>query len=275
VNWILFGVTFATSFGLYFLMRRFDVWSTKEFAKYVDMQKHEVNPLVNALLRRGWTLDKVMTFTLFLFGIPIALFDASLNTYILFGVPVLAFLMGCFHMVAAASNTGGLQRLRRMSKEEINEEEADWLHFASSVRKASWVGKVRMVVEREAFGFWMTIMFAFAYGLLYYSVGVAGIVSVLNVFHSHGYPLYSFFGMGWLLCLALLGYYPLRAASTVVMTMRYSKLAKKDELSGSLPTEPSVGWMDVTVAQLEDALKLAKANGVNSVRLSIGTKEAA
>jgi len=272
VNWIIFGVTFATSFGLYFLMRRFDVWSTKEFAKYVDMQKHEVNPLVNALLRRGWTFDQVMTFTLFLFGIPIATLDASFNTYIFFGVPAFAFLMGCFHMVAAASNTGGLQRLKRMSKEEIKEEEDDWLCFASMVQKASWAGKVRMTLERDAFGFWMTIMFVFAYGSLYYSVSVAGIVPVLNVFHSSGYPVYSYFGMGWLLSFALLGYYPLKAISTVVMTMRYSKMAKKDELSGAMPSEPALGWMDVTVAQLEDALKLAKANGVDSVRLSIGTK---
>ena len=72
--------------------------------------------------------------------------------------------------------------------------------------------------------------------------------------------------------MALLGYYPLRAAATVVMTKRYSKLVEKNELSGTPPSEPSVGWMDVTVAQLEDALKLARANGVNSVRLSIGTK---
>jgi hypothetical protein len=272
MNWELFGLTFAVSFGLYFLMRRFDVWSTKEFAKYVDMQKHEVNPIVNALLRRGWTLDRVMMFTLFLFGIPIALLDAYLNTFVLFGVPALAFLMGSFHMVAAASNTGGLQRLKRMSKEEIAEEEADWLPFASQVRKASWVGKVKMVMEREAFGFWMTIMFAFAYGLLYYSVMTVGIVPVFSAFLSHGFTIYSYFGMGWLLSLALLGYYPLRAAATVVMTKRYSKLVEKNELSGTPPSEPSVGWMDVTVAQLEDALKLARANGVNSVRLSIGTK---
>lgn len=272
MNWPLFGLTFAVSFGLYFLMRRFDVWSTKEFAKYVDMQKHEVNPIVNALLRRGWTLDKVMIFTLFLFGIPIALLDASLNTFILFGVPALAFLMGSFHMVAAASNTGGLQRLKRMSKEEIAEEEAEWLRFGSQVRKAPWAGKIKMVMEREAFGFWMTIMFAFAYGLLYYSVNVAGIVPVFNTFLSRGFTVYSYFGMGWLLSLALLGYYPLRAASTVVMTRRYSKLAEKNELSGVSPSESSVGWMDVSVAQLEDALKLAKTNGVNSVRLSIGRR---
>lgn len=275
MDWLIFGVTFATSFSLYSSMRQFDVWSTKEFAKYVDMQKHEVNPLVNALLRQGWTLDRVMTFTWLLFGIPIALLDALLNTYILFGVPAIGFLMGCFHMVAAASNTGVLQRLKRMTKDEIREDEAEWLRFASLVRKASWVIKVRMVVEREAFGFWMTIMFLFAYGLLYYSVGAAGILSVLSVFHSHGYPVYSFFGIGWLFSLALLGYYPLKAASAVVMTMRYSKLARKDELSGSLPPEPNLGWMDVTVAQLEDALKLARTNGVNRVRLSFGTKESA
>src|SRR5208283_2880153 len=106
MQWVVFGVTLATSFVIYTLLRQFDATSTKEFAKYVDMQKHELNPLVNALLRRGWTLNRVLWALLFLFGIPIALLDAYLNTYVLIGVPVFAFTFGAFHVVAAANNYG-------------------------------------------------------------------------------------------------------------------------------------------------------------------------
>ena len=104
----LFGFTFVVSFATYSILRHFDVDSTKAFSKYLDMEKHEVNPLVNWLLKRGLSLNRSFTVMLFLFGVPIALGDAMLNTYLALGVPLFAWLFGCLHVIASANNYGYL-----------------------------------------------------------------------------------------------------------------------------------------------------------------------
>jgi len=269
MQWVVFGVTLATSFVIYTLLRQFDATSTKEFAKYVDMQKHELNPLVNALLRRGWTLNRVLWALLFLFGIPIALLDAYLNTYVLIGVPVFAFTFGAFHVVAAANNYGVLGRLEKMTPEDIKEEEGDTLSFAKEFAAAGWMKKPMLLIRREAFSVGMTMIFLLGFGLLYYSTGVAGLGNLELVVRSKGYPVYSLFNMGWILVVVTGAFYPLRTMASLVMARRYSKMAKSD---AATPDDGKTGgsWMDVTVDQLRDALKIAEDNRTRTVRLWVG-----
>lgn len=264
----IFGVTLVVSFVLYATMRRLDVSSTKEFAKYVDMQKHELNPLVNGLLRRGWTLDCVLWAMLFLFGIPIVLLDAYLNTYVLVGVPLFAFSFGAFHVVAAANNYGFLERVKKMSPADIKEEEEDNFSFAKEFTAAGWKKKVLLLSRRDTFSTGMTAIFLFGFGLLYYSIGVAGLGNLELVVLAKGYPVYSFFNMGWILVVVMGAYYPLRTIGSLVMARRYSKMAK---LGAVTPYEGKTGsWMDVTVDQLRDALKIAEDNKTRTVRLWVG-----
>lgn len=269
MQWLVFGFTLVASFVIYATMRNFDVSTTKEFAKYVDMQKHELNPFVNALLRRGWALNRVLWVFLFLFGIPIALLDAYLNTYVLIGVPVFAFTFGAFHIVAAVNNYGFLERVKEMTPEDLKEEEDDTLSFAKKFAAAGWTKKPMLLARREAFSVGMCLIFLLGFGLLYYSIGVAGLGNLELVVAAKGYPVYSFFNMGWILVVVTGAYYPLRTMASLVMARRYSKMAQS---GAAIPAEGKTGgsWTDVTVDQLRDALKIAEENRTRTVRLWLG-----
>lgn len=272
---IMFGLTFVVSFATYSIFRHFDVASTRAFSKYLDMEKHEVNPLINWLLKRGLSLDQSFTLMLFLFGIPIALGDAALNTYLALGVPLFAWSFGCFHIIASVNNYGYLPKLERMNLEEIREEEADMFAFGMEFGKANLRKKVMMLWNRKGFDLSMTFLSIVAFASIYYSaVVVVGLVPIETLFFNHGYYVLSFFNMGWVLAFALLAYYPLRVMAEITMANRYYHLSKgivtqvgiQDGLSSS-------GWVDVPVDQLKNALKIADENNSKVVRIWLGSTD--
>jgi len=269
---ILFGFTFVASFATYFILRRFDVDSTKAFSKYLDMEKHEVNPLINWLLKRGLSLDQSFALMLFLFGIPIALGDALLNTYLALGVPLFAWLFGCLHIIASINNYGYLPKLERMSPEEIREEEADMFAFGMEFGRANLRKKVMMLWDRKRFDLSMTFLSIIAFASIYGSVAVVGFDQVELLFFNQGYHVLSFFNMGWILAFALLAYYPVRVVAEITMANRYYKLSKgivtKMEIRDGLS---SGGWVDIPVDQLKSALKIADENNSKVVRIWLGS----
>jgi len=50
------ALLFTQSFFVYSLLRYFDEKSTRKLAKRLDLQKHEVNPLLTFLARR-WSIQ--------------------------------------------------------------------------------------------------------------------------------------------------------------------------------------------------------------------------
>jgi len=272
---ILFGFTLAASFATYSILRHFDVASTKAFSKYLNMEKHEVNWLINWLLKRGWSLDRSFTFMLFIFGLPIALADAALNTYLALGVPLFAWIFGCFHIIASVNNYGYLPKLERMDPEEIREEEADMFAFGMEFGKANIRKKVMMLWNRKGFDLGMTFLSIVAFASIYYSaVVVVGVIPIEMLFVNHGFHVLSFFNMGWVLAFVLLAYYPLRVLAEITMANRYYNLSK------GVVTEVGVqdglrssGWMDIPVDQLKSALKIAEENNSKVVRILLGSTD--
>src|SRR6266702_8736923 len=97
VLWTIWAVTFAVSFVTYSGLRHFDQGSTRLVAERVDIQKHEINPLLTRLARR-WGLANAFRITWFMFATGVATMDALLNTLVSFGVPAVALLFGSVHV---------------------------------------------------------------------------------------------------------------------------------------------------------------------------------
>src|SRR5207245_7837743 len=98
------AIVFAESFTVYSLLRQFDVRSTRKLAERIDLQKHEVNPLLTFLTKR-LSLNTAFRATWVLTASAIALSDTYLNTVVSWGVPAIAFIFGTIHLLAAASKT--------------------------------------------------------------------------------------------------------------------------------------------------------------------------
>ena len=270
---IVFALTFVLSFTFYTLLRSFDVASTKAFAKYLDMDKHEVNPLINWLLKRGWSLDRSFNFMLFLFGVPIAIGDAALNTYLALGVPLFAWLMGCFHLVASINNYGYLPKLEKMKPEEIRETEANEFIFAIDFHDANLKKKIEMLWGKDGFVLNMTLLSVIAFASIYYTIDAVGLVPIEMLFFNRGYLILSLFNMGWILAFVLIAYYPMRAISTIVMIYRYYNLSKSTVNLNLQQNLSSAGWIDLPVEDLKKAVKLAEENLSTSVRIWLGSSD--
>jgi len=271
---ILFGFTFAVSFATYFILRHFDVASTKAFSKYLDMEKHEVNPLINWLLRRGLSLDQSFTLMLFLFGIPIALGDATLNTYLALGVPLFAWSFGCLHIIASVNNYGYLPKIERMSPEEIRGVEADMFAFGMEFGKANLRKKIVMLWDRKRFDLTMTFFSIMAFVLIYSSTAVVGLEAIELLFFNRGFYVLSFFNMGWILAFAILAYYPVRVMAEITMANRYYHLSKGVVTQVGVQHGPSSsGWVDIPIDQLKSALKIADENNSKVVRIWLGSTD--
>lgn len=270
---IVFGFTFVLSFSIYTLLRHFDVDSTKAFAKYLDMEKHEVNPLINWLLKRGWPLERSFNVMLFLFGIPIALGDAVLNTLAM-GVPLFAWLFGCVHIVASVNNYGYLPKLEHMNSDEIREVEANMFAFSKQFCEANLRKKIELLWDREGLELSMTILSVIAFASIYYSTYVVGLVSVELLFFNYGPTILSLFNMGWILAFVLLSFYPMKVMASIIMAYRYKNLSKVILTKVEVQNRPQLsGWVDIPVDQLKNALKIAEENKSNIVRIWLGSAD--
>jgi hypothetical protein len=272
---IIFPFTFLASFLTYALLRQFDVASTREFSKYLDMDKHEVNPLINWLLKRGVSLNRSFTIMLFLFGVPIALGDALLNTYLVLGVPFLAWGLGCFHVVASANNYGYLPSIKKMNAREIREQEANMFAFGIEYGTAKIRNKIKLLCDKRGFEIIMTALSVVAFIFIYYSIISVGLETIELLFFSHGYFPLSSFNMGLALIFALLAYYPVRIMSIITMANRYNKLSKTNGILISESNDRNIqsGWVDIPTNQLKNAITMAEENNSKVVRVWLGSND--
>ena len=273
---IIFAITFAMSFALYALLRHFDVASTRAFLKYLDADKHEVNPLINWLLKRGVSLNRSFNLMLLLFGIPIALGDALLNTYLALGIPFFAWAFGSFHIIASVNNYGYLPKIQRMKPHEIREEEANNFAFGMEFGKANLRKKISLLGNRRGFGLGMTLLSIVAFALVYYSIAVAGLGQIEMLFAARGYSVLSAFNMGAVLAFALLAFYPVKVMAEITMAKRYYSLSKSNEIITKVESQDATsqsGWMDVSTDELKNAIKLADENNSKTVKIWIGSAD--
>src|SRR2546422_1132795 len=142
-------ITFVFSFFAYSMLRYLDQSSTKRLARRLDIQKHELNPLLTWLARK-WGLDRAFWITYLVFAIGIAMVDVFLNTVATFGFPAAAYLFGLMHVLAAANNLELDYETRGMTKGQI---ESGTFGFVEELSGLSLRKGLSLLIEKYAFTF--------------------------------------------------------------------------------------------------------------------------
>jgi len=247
------AIVFAESFTVYSLLRQFDVRSTRKLAERIDLQKHEVNPLLTFLTKR-LSLNTAFRATWVLTASAIALSDTYLNTVVSWGVPAIALLFGTIHLLAAASNMELEYRTRSMSPAEI---EADTYEFAKQLSGLNWKGRLSLLAERYAFNVVVTAI------SLVTIVGfeLSDTISKLTHSSNSGAVMSN---AALLNMMALLFFFPTVFFGTLIWSRRLVKFYDSGKLDPPQGHEYSI---EIPIAVAEEALNLANSKQASTIRL--------
>ena len=156
---------FLIPFVTYSLFRYFDYESTKLCLSLLDIERHEINPLVVRLSRKlGFKTAFLITWPLF--AIPIAIID-SLVFLDMLGAPVLAFLFGFAHILASMSNMGLYFQVREFGVDTI---EYNSQLTIDKLKKLSLIGKLKHLTKINFFNTVLSIYGMLIVSALWYSV---------------------------------------------------------------------------------------------------------
>ena len=251
MNLIVAGIIFALSLTAYSSMRYFDVRTTRELAEQLDLERHEINPLMVRLAKR-FGLDGAFRITWVLFAVPIGIADVLLNAYISVNLPVFAFIFGFTHLLAAANNVEVAYTLKHSSVEEV---EARTTELAAELKALSPVGRVKLILERNAHTF-VTAVFSLVIIIdLYYANIIANITGL-------SFLAITMPNAGTVTLIALLLYFPSVALGLVIMSNRLARLP-------STTAAKKAEGLEIDVKIAEAALAIAKKNGSNTILLQI------
>jgi len=250
------ALLFAESFVVYSLLRYPDQKSTKKLARRLDLQKHEVNPLLT-LLARKWSLNAAFRVTWVLTASGIAAADTFLGITVSLGIPAVAFFFGTVHILAAASNTQLDYRTKNTSREEMD---AETYKFARSLSALDWKGRWTLLIERNAFTFVVTII-SLA-GIFLYLLSSA--IDPTSEFSNVGAVMsnLSFVEIG-----AILLFFPSIFFGTITLSRRLTKFYRSGKLVG--PTGPGAQYIEIPVSIAEEALNIAKSKHSSRIRVQL------
>ncbi|TMI16843.1 hypothetical protein E6H32_10340 [Candidatus Bathyarchaeota archaeon] len=250
------ALLFAESFVVYSLLRYPDEKSTKKLAQRVDLQKHEVNPLLT-LLARKWSLNAAFRVTWVLTASIIAAADTFLGITISPGIPAVAFFFGTVHVLAAASNIQLDYRTKNTSREEID---AETYKFARSLSSLDWKGRWTLLIERYAFTFVVTIVSLAAIFLYLLSSAIDPTSEFSNV--GAVISNLSSVEIG-----AILLFFPSIFFGSIAWSRRLTKFYRSGKLVG--PAGPGGQYIEIPVSIAEEALNIAKSKQASTIRLQL------
>jgi len=244
--------TYAFIYALigYSLLRYFDVWSTKLCLAKLDPEIHEANPIVASLLKKiGF--DKTMLLTWLLFAIPIGLADALyINPVLTF--PILWFLFGLFHVMAAANNLQIYFQMKIFGAEVVKE---NTMRIIGILKGLPFLGKVAFLVKMN----FLNVFFAF------YTIITLTFLSILltaiDITIKRPIPVLLALGPP-IMILDLIMFFPTIVFGSLMISLRRLRSTKDEDLhlSGNQKN------LAVSVVFLEKALHEAQANGADYVQ---------
>src|SRR5437879_10533978 len=249
-------LTFVFSFFAYSMLRYLDQSSTKRLARRLDIQKHEINPLLTWLTRK-WGLDKAFWITYFVFAVGIGLIDVTLNTLATFGFPAAAYLFGLLHVLAAANNLELDYDTRGLTKEQI---ESGTFQFVEELSGLSLKKSLGLLAEKYAF----TVI-----------ASVLSFIAILSI--ALGDPVSKLVGRPYLgavmfqMALVLLFSIPFFYSALMVGLLLWSRRLVRMYRKGQLPN-PNSGLdrhIDLDVSVVEEALVVARANNTSTIRIEV------
>jgi hypothetical protein len=261
VSQLAYLLTFTWSFLFYSLFRSFDQASTKRLAEKIDLQKHEINPLLTRLSKK-WGLAWAFRITWVVFAGAIATLDALLNTIGNFGIPALAVLFGSVHLLAAANNIELEYRMKGSSKDQI---EGETLRFAQMLSGLDWWSRTKLLTERYAFNFIAAALSL----MIYISIVYSDLIGKLSHSIINGNALYN---MGMFELFGFLMFFPTLFFGTILLSRRLVKSYKKGEF-GTVITQSNPMSVDVPAAIIEEALAAARTSNLSFVRFNLSSSK--
>jgi len=248
-------ITFVVSLFTYSLLRYTDQSSTKKVAKRLDIQKHEINPLLTWLAKK-WGLDNAFRITFVIFALGVASTDVVINTPAIFGFPAVALFTGTLHALAATSNLELDYETKGLTPEQI---EARTFRFAQQLSSLTPRARVFLLLEKYAFTFFVAVLSVIVFVFIRFGDSIAQLTNrpVLGA---------AMFNMALVILFSLLLFYPSLLMGILIWSRRLVDMFRKGQLQNP---GPAANYIDMDVSVLKEALETAIANNAPTIRIQV------
>lgn len=242
---------FAISFAVYSGFRYVDIVSTAYVLRHLDLELHEVNPLIVPLAKKTG-FKKAMVSLWLLFAVPIGLGDAFI-IYPTLGYPALSYMLGIFHLLAAANNVQIYFQVQIVGAENVRQ---NTLNQIRTLKRLSLWRKVIYLVKMNFFEIFMSAYGFFALVLL------SQLLTTLVLSFSEPTSLSLLF-VPSIMILDLIWFFPVSVLGSIIISRRRLRLIENMETLSGDPRRQ----MTIPVGILREAIDKADRSGADYVRI--------
>jgi hypothetical protein len=254
-------IAFIYSLGAYTCFQFLDMWSTKVALSQLNLEKHEVNPVLVSLKKR-FGINRSLFLMWLVIANSVALIDALIVQEIL-GFPLLCFFFGMFHVLAVFNNLQ-IHFEKKLVGVEIFEQNTEFL--IQELKKQSLLGKIAMLFRLNLFNIFVSAFGVFA---LYLSVQLLSVLQISIPGQTSIFLLY----FPPLMILVLIMFFPMKVFGMFIVIGRRLSKSKSESPADIKPQEASEPTVSIPVSVLESALQNAKANNAMYVQFCLTQKE--
>lgn len=249
---------FVFSFSVYTAFQWFDAHSTRLALSKLSLEMHEINPILVSLSKRIG-VDLALTVMALAFATFVGLVDVlySLNA---FRFPIMCFLFGMFHILAAANNLQIYFEVETIGPENFDR---NTRYLIQMLKQKSFVGKIGLLIKLNLFKVFLAI-----YGLvsLLFLFGLLGslVISIEGSISSF------LFYLPPIMILAFITFFPVNVFGIFLISLRRlkSRVSEVTNLS-----DPDVQYISLPVDVLEVAFNEAKATNAEYIQFSVSDRQ--
>lgn len=249
---------FLFSFSVYTLFQWLDIYSTRFALSKLNLETHEVNPLL-VFLTKKFGFDKATMFMWILFASLTGLID-TLWVFKAFGFPIICFLFGMFHAFAAANNFQIYFHTQVVGAKNM---ERNTRFLIRMLKQRSFLGKIALLIRINLFKVFIAI-----YGMVSLLLFLRLLVSLqISLIEPVSFLLLY---LPPIMIFALIMFFPVNAFGILLISLRRLKLSKDNESNISFD---DFRYVSLPIDILEEALKRAKATNAEYVQFSISDEK--
>ena len=256
------ALTFTESVIVYSILRLPDQLTTAALAKKLDLQLHEVNPVITSMAKRIG-LSRTFIVTWVVFAALVGTMDTVLNSVARFGIPIAALFLGTTHWLAAGHNLELEYRTEGISPNERRKQERE---FVEKLQNSNRRGRLGLLFKKDIF----TVMAAILCLIVLLSALFAPLLGAWTGRPSATLTIYA---SALVLALGFMSFFPAVVIGTLIWARRISKSQPPGESEDAVPSQveesppaPSgLRRVEVPVDLVESSLAQAKAEGAASI----------
>jgi len=246
------------SLATYSCFQFFDMYSTKLALSKLQIEKHEINPLL-VFLNKRIGINASFLLMWFVIANSVAAFDA-LYIQNIFGLTLACFFFGMFHVFAVFNN---LQIHFETQFVGADNFERNTEFLIRELRNRSSFGKVALLLRLNLFSVFLSL---FGIATLFLSIQLLNFLQFRLVEPINAFLLY----FPPMMILALILFFPVKVFGMFVICRRRLQLSKSPDNS---PQNDHAPLVSLSVDVLETALKDARVNNAKYVQFSLTRKE--